>query len=115
MPYTTPTQLHIRAWEAPAVTVLQILTRLHAYGKKVNRVPKVREREIASLFKEVQRKIGSSRKALYIAGVLPEARKRNYPRLSFAFKDGRYQPSARSLRQFKTLCSSDPAVKERIK
>ena len=96
------------------MTVLEILTRLYAYSRKVNRVPRVREKGVASLFKEVHRKIGSSRKALYIVGIISNARRKIYPRLSFVLKDGRYYPDEKSLDRFKEICRSDPTNKERV-
>lgn len=96
------------------MSIPEIITRIYNHSKRTGRIPSVKDKDVASVFKEVNRKIGSSRKALYIAGLIGEARKKSYPQLSFMYQNGYYRLDQRSMELLKRICNGDRNLKDKI-
>lgn len=83
--------------------VKEILTVVHRYYRSTGKVPSSKDRSMMTVSKEGQRKIGSWRKILWMAGVIPERRRIEIPRLRFKKMNGRYVISGRSDRKLVKL------------
>ena len=92
----------------------EIIRELYCYKKKVNQVPSMVDGRIASAVREAYRKIGSIRKALFIAGIIPDARSRKYPQMTFILTGRGYDLDEQSKKRLKKIYPRSPHVKERI-
>jgi hypothetical protein len=59
----------------------ELLLRIRQRYKETNKTPVCKE--MKTVAKECHRKIGSWRKALWLAGIIPDARKKKLPQLQF--------------------------------
>jgi hypothetical protein len=92
------------------MTIRQILKAISDEYKRTGRIPK--PRGMPSLMRECYRKIGSWRRALWMAGLLPEARKKRLPRLNFLTNDPK--ELEKTFKKLKALVRSDPHLKEKM-
>ena len=91
-----------------------VLKALYNYSQEFNGIPSVKDKRIASVFQEVYRKIGSSRKALYIAGVIQNERRKKYPQMTFIVRAGKYELDERSKTLLKKIGVFNLHQKEKL-
>ena len=96
------------------MTVHEILTKLYRYTKHLGEVPLARDKRVNNVFKEAYRKIGTGRKALFIAGAVPDQRQKDYPQMTYVYRDGEFHMDEQSAALLKRMCVKNHVVKERI-
>jgi hypothetical protein len=95
------------------MTIEKILTAIAEYYALNNQVPKVGD--MKSVATECYRKVGSWRKALWLAGILPDARRVQLPSLDFLRGDGqRLRLHPNSKKELKRIKSPYPYMKQRV-
>ena len=94
-----------------SMTIEIILKRIRAFYRKTGKAPKTRD--LKNMETECFRKIGSWRKALWLAGVLQEARKKKMPQLDFVQNKNDLKP--KSLRKLQKTKIKNPHKKEKLK
>ncbi|OGR82455.1 MAG: hypothetical protein A2902_03615 [Elusimicrobia bacterium RIFCSPLOWO2_01_FULL_64_13] len=90
----------------------ELFTRLYNLGRQIRRVPKVKDKAAAALFRAAHRKIGGVRKTLYIAGLVGDGREKAYPQLSYKYEKGLYRLDTRSRAILKQMTNGDSRLKE---
>lgn len=95
------------------MSVDEILSAIKYHYEKIQQPPKACR--MKSVAQECQRKIGSWRKALWLAGALGNERKRRLPQLKFKFTCQDWQITTSSNGHLKKLMYRGHHVKQKLK
>ena len=96
------------------MSIQEVLTRLYRYTRHVGQVPLARDKRVTNVFKEAYRKIGTGRKALFIAGAISNERQKDYPQMAYVFRNGEFYMDERSVAALKAMCVKNHVEKEKI-
>ena len=95
------------------MSIDEILSEIKERYEKIQQPPKASL--MKSVAQECQRKIGSWRKALWLAGVVGNERKMRLPQLKFQCKLQDWQITPTSTTHLKKLMYKGPHVKQKLK